>query len=218
MTESKSNLESCKAFMANVETGVIEGEEVKKIVLRLIRECWDDLARSSHDEAKMTKDKLDIRRIEELTWDPPELSFRIARHGGTVNGSSREEVHSWSLNLNLATRSRDTKIAQRQVRPRQAPLDVKPIASSLASAIVNHEFHRGLAWKNIDCVQVSIGSLIPGEGPAQTVKGRRDRLHKELTELLAKDGWHPTRKMRWIYTREVKPTERTSEDEQENGE
>jgi hypothetical protein len=44
-----------------------------------------------------------VSRAEELSWNPPILSFTIERHGATARGSSRAELHEWTVNLHEGT-------------------------------------------------------------------------------------------------------------------
>ena len=50
----------------------------------LLVSAWDELEGS--EDGGMESYKLK-GRMENAAWNPPILSFQIARHGGTVNGS-----------------------------------------------------------------------------------------------------------------------------------
>ena len=50
----------------------------------LLCSSWAELDAGS--DGGMTGDKL-LGRMEDVHWEPPVLSFRIERHGGTVLGS-----------------------------------------------------------------------------------------------------------------------------------
>jgi hypothetical protein len=52
----------------------------------LLKECWYEF--EGADDTKMWPSKL-TGRMEDITWDPPILTFKIERHGGTVMGSTR---------------------------------------------------------------------------------------------------------------------------------
>ena len=68
--------------------------------------------------------KLD--RIEDLQWDPPELSFITERHGAMVVGeSSREEIQSWTVNLDALT-AMASICGFRQKTPAQPWLNIAP--------------------------------------------------------------------------------------------
>lgn len=57
--------------------------------------CWVDIEGSN--EQGMDDHKL--HRIENPRWDPPYVIFELERHGATVAGSSRAEVHRWHVNI-----------------------------------------------------------------------------------------------------------------------
>ena len=65
-------------------------------VFELVETVWDKFEGSGQT-------KMDVGKIgrddspEDLTWDPPDLSFTIDRHGGTVMGSTRAERQTWTL-------------------------------------------------------------------------------------------------------------------------
>ena len=66
----------------------------------------------------------------------PCLSFPIERHGQTVNGSTRATVYHWLVDLQALTAS-PVGEKRRQLCATDKRLDVKPIAKSLAEAIVS---------------------------------------------------------------------------------
>jgi hypothetical protein len=62
----------------------------------------------SRDDAKRGADETamegwKVSRAEELSWNPPILSFTIERHGATARGSSRAELHEWTVTLHEGT-------------------------------------------------------------------------------------------------------------------
>jgi len=61
--------------------------------------------------------------------------FSIERHGQTVNGSSRATIYRWSVNLEKGE-AYIIGEKRRQLYSMDRRLDVKPIAQSLADAIV----------------------------------------------------------------------------------
>jgi hypothetical protein len=84
------------------------------------------------DDTKMSGHKL-LGRLEDVRWHHPHLTFTIERHGGTVLGSTRAELHDWTINIEHATVV--ARRAYRQVVPRQAALDVTTMASKIAHLI-----------------------------------------------------------------------------------
>jgi hypothetical protein len=61
------------------------------------------------------------------------LRFELERHGGTVNGSTRAEVHHWVVNL-AEMSAHVEKSGHRQLRPTQTRLNVKPLVAELDEA------------------------------------------------------------------------------------
>ena len=96
----------------------------------LLAECWDEFA---GDYGGMEPHKL-LGRMEDVLWRPPILEFVIERHGGTVMGSSRAELQHWTVDVEHKTVTMDVE-GYRQISPRAAPLDVKPIADELVTLI-----------------------------------------------------------------------------------
>jgi hypothetical protein len=135
----------------------------------------------------MTANKL-LGRIEEISWEPPTLSFIIERHGGMTYGSSRAELQYWSIDVDEGTAAFGPG-SYRQKRPRQPPLDVKPLAREVADLIENGISDERLEWGK-DEVRVQIGKIIPSEyQPKETLTGRRKRFRKALSEELEPKGW-----------------------------
>jgi len=81
------------------------------------------------------------------------------------------------------------------VRPRQAKLDVRPIAKELSQAIFAGRNDPRLKWmdQDRDDVRILMGKILPaGLDPKETLRGRRKRLGMSLTALLAKEEWNNT--------------------------
>ena len=79
-----------------------------------------------------------LGRMEDISWNPPVLSFTIERHGGTVMGSTRAELQNW--NVNVETRSATCGVGgHRQLEPMQARLNVKPMAEEIVASILNRQ-------------------------------------------------------------------------------
>src|SRR5262245_41209440 len=79
--------------------GQIEQEVYGKIT-KFLADCWPQL-KSADDTFRMTAEKL--HRAEGLAWYPPCLTFLIERHGRTVLGSTRAELHQWTVDLDWET-------------------------------------------------------------------------------------------------------------------
>ena len=124
---ASSSIRSLLGALENT-AGTISGD-LKGKILSLLAECWDEL--KGADESAMRAFKLD--RAEDLSWDPPVLSFKIERHGGTVLGSSRAELQRWCVNLHEATASCEEQ-GYRQLRP-NAPGSTEPLVERVCEAV-----------------------------------------------------------------------------------
>jgi len=155
----------------------------------LLAECWDEF---HGDYGGMEPQKL-FGRLEDVLWRPPMLEFVIERHGGTVMGSSRAKLQRWKVDIERRTVTVQPS-GYRQVSPRQATLDVKPIAKEVAQLILNGKNDDRLKWHEGGRVQVLIGRILPeGSSVRQTLIGRRKRLRSEIARQLAEQGWKQIR-------------------------
>ena len=155
------------------------------LVESLLESCWGCFR--GNTETSMTAGKL-LARIENLKWEPPCLEFEFERHGGTVMGSGRAALHSWSVDIN-ARKATVTLGRFRQLRPKNPPLDVKPIAAELAQIIIEGQDDSRVTWSDDGSVLLKIGKIIPDNAPKQTVTGRRERFRAALADGLRSEGW-----------------------------
>jgi len=190
MTGNADPIAPLRQYLERQPAGPLDNEDV----LGLLVECWD--AFEGTRETNMQPDKL--YRLEKPEWHPPELSFQIERHGATVMGSSRAALYKWIINLETRQAS-CVNAGHRQLRPMDERLDVKPIARSLAEAIMSGEDDPRLRRNSDGSVRVKIGDVIP-ETNKQTTAGRRKRLRTELSVLLREKGWRQLRPN--VYTRD----------------
>ena len=78
--------------------------------------------------------------------------------------------------------------------PRQARLDVTPIAKEIAQLIIDRQEDERLKWNKDASVRVQIGMIWPDDSAAsQMVTARRKRLQKALDKLLCAKGWRNIR-------------------------
>lgn len=163
------------------EGGIADAAELEEILV----ECWDEFA---GDYGGMEPHKL-LGRMEDVRWRPPTLVFVIERHGGTAMGSSRAELQHWTIDVEHKTVKMDVQ-GYRQISPRAAPLDVKPIADELVMLITRGGKDNRLRWSAAGRVRVLTGRILStGSAPKQTLEGRRRRLLKAIEERLAPHGW-----------------------------
>lgn len=176
-------LEELKEYLRSVPIGpVVDRTNLQNLLI----ECWDEFDRS--DEGGMTADRL-LGRMEEIYWNPPILSFIIERHGAYVRGSTRAEKQNWDLNLetDIATLSNG---GYRQLRPKQQPMNIKPIADDIARLVVENQRDNQLEWGADGSVRILIENILPHNSAGkQTLTGRRKRFREEIEKLLTAQGW-----------------------------
>jgi hypothetical protein len=150
-----------------------------------LAEAWPLL--DGHGQTSMASWK--IGRIESPKWQPPVLTFTIERHGGTVLGSSRAEIQTWTVDLDARTVECQTT-GHRQLRPMNARLDVRPLAAEIAEVVVAGETDPRIRWAD-GAASPILGRIIPDElgVPKQTIVGRRRRLKGALADELSRRGW-----------------------------
>lgn len=164
-------------FLARLPPGPITSAETLREVTQRLACAWDSL-----DGADMTSmDGFKLQgRMERVAWAPPNLEFVIERHGRTMNGSSRADLHRWRVNAEAATASY-AEIGYRQIEPNAPRLNVKPMAADVARAIVEGRKDDRLKWLPDGSVRLLIGWVIDGDSACkQTVAGRRRRFKEAL--------------------------------------
>lgn len=119
MSKVSPSIQRLRDALSAIPHGLVKVETDN--IIRLLADCWPDL--QGTDRTAMQGFKL--KRAEQLSWNPPFLSFTIERHGGTVLGSTRAELHNWSVNLDFE-KADHTKAGRRQLIPAAPKLDVKP--------------------------------------------------------------------------------------------
>lgn len=151
----------------------------------LLAEASDEF---SGDDEGMEGYKL-IKRMEDVLWNSPQLTFKIERHGITVMGSTRAELQGWTVNIREKTVTCE-KAGIRQKRRRQPPLNVRPLAEEIASLVLNRRTDDRLTWHDEHHVKVNIGKILPKDSAVkETLTKRRKRFREVLTERLAAEGW-----------------------------
>jgi hypothetical protein len=170
-------------FLSGVSIGpVVES----RTLARLLADVWDSFRGS--DEEGMTGRKL-IGRMESVAWESPVLTFLIERHGGTVRGSTRGELHRWSVNVESRTASCETG-RFRQLQPMAKRISAGLIAQEIAGLMLKGKDDARLKWDGDDKVRVEMGHIFPtGSGFKRTIEGRRKRLRESLKAILAANGW-----------------------------
>lgn len=155
-------------------------------LIALVQAAWDTLPGSSAEST--TSDKLG--RMEEVSWDPPTLSFTLERHGGTVNGSTRADLHYWSIDTQSGT-AEITGRSYRQLAKRAAPMNVKPLAEEVLDILQRGLDHDWVDWLDDDRTRafLHIKKVVPDAGFKKTVEGRRRRFNRYMKKRLPQVGW-----------------------------
>lgn len=195
-TNSTASLRGLTEYLAHIAPGQItDATEIE----RLLALAWTDLA---GDYGGMRPDKL-FDRMEDVTWTPPLLIFRIERHGATVMGSSRAEMQTWTINVDKRTAYCESS-GYRQLSPRKRPLDVKPMAEEVAALILGHVEDARVRWIDRETVRINSGVVLPRVSAVKmTLANRRKRFRTALGERLARHGWVQVGANKYVLRRDM---------------
>jgi hypothetical protein len=162
--------------LSRLPSGPIENVDA---LADLLATCWDDFCGS--DSEGMTAEKL--RRIEQVEWTAPMLTFVIERHGGTVRGSTRGELHRWTVDVRRGTAD-CSPCGYRQLHDRDKPLHTGPLVAEIVALIASGSNDPRLKWSSDRrSVHVLVGDFITGEYK-QTQTDRRKRFRTALEREL----------------------------------
>jgi hypothetical protein len=171
--------------LQNIPSGKIhQTDEIEK----LLAQCWRQLG---GDYRGMAGYKL-LGRMEDVVWNPPLLTFRIERHGGTALGSVYAELQSWQFDVERGIASYLGELGRRLVGQRDKPLKTAPLANEIAKLILAGQHDPRLKWLQSGGVRVNINKVIPAT-VKQTTTSRRRRFRKDLQEEIGPHGWHMVR-------------------------
>jgi hypothetical protein len=185
----KATIQKLRAALHGVQQGKIENTEAGSVIA-LLAECWNLLEGASEESMS----ELKLHRAEQLSWNPPVLSFTMERHGATVLGSKRAELQNWAVNLDTGTAD-CTEGGYRQLIRATPELDVTSIVARVCEAVQEGPGQCALVkegilvWHGEQQVEIKHGRLIPDIGFQQTVAGRRRRFRQKLTDGLSELGW-----------------------------
>lgn len=128
-----------------------------------------------------------LPRMRDPEWSPPSLAFEIVRHGSTALGSTRAERQVWWVDLDTRQAKCET-VGYRQLYPRDAVFDVKPVADELSELFICGSQDERLQWSASGRVRILTGKILSAQ-PKRTLEGRRKRLLRAMEERLAPHGW-----------------------------
>lgn len=184
MTENDASIEALRDFTRSLPTSGELSAEQRNELIRYLAKSWNDLDGTS--DQKTFASKLD--RAEDLAWSPPCVTFTLERHGGTVHGSTRADLHQWAVNVETGT-AWIASTGRRQLVKAAERLDTRKLAQETARRIISGEDHPSLQWLAPGTrVVIAIAELIP-ETNRQTTAGRRRRFRAELERLMNEAGW-----------------------------
>lgn len=184
-------------LLATLSPGKIAKDDIPKVLTTLIA-CWSSI---QGGEVEKTID-FKIGRAEDLAWNPPVLAFVMERHGGTVNGSSRADLHFWEVDT-IKLQARIVRQSYRQLTPRARTMNVAAKAQEVTDLIIHGKEDPRITWLDQGRqVQINIGTVIP-ETSQQTTQGRRKRFRAALESLLTAEDWkrQETSNNRLVYYR-----------------
>lgn len=182
MFQMSPDLAALRRFLAATEPGPIEGAAA---LIALLAAVWPSL--DGADDEAMGSWKL--HRMEGPEWRPPLLTFVIERHGGFVLGGTRADLQRWAVNLDTLTASVEVA-GRRQLRPMAPRLNVAPLVAEIVELVAAGVEDDRLGWSpDRQTVRVRISKIIPADGFAQTVEGRRKRFRDKLRAAMAASGW-----------------------------
>ena len=153
---------------------------------RLLAACWDDLDGS--DEGGMEAYKL-LRRMKQVVWMPPVLTFVVKRHGSLACGSTLAELQHWEINLDK-NEAQMVKEGHPQITTMAESKPVKATADEIARLILAGQDDERLARQDDGTVKVLARRIYPeGSGYKRTVQGQRRRLCQYIENALVECGW-----------------------------
>jgi hypothetical protein len=161
---------------------ILEGREA---ILQELADIWSRLPGTRQE--KTTPGKL--FRAEELSWNPPYLSFVLARHGGTAMGSSREALHTRTVNADTGESTLNTA-RHRQVRSmdnRVTSKDMEAIARELLALIEQGAKDPRLTWNRNGAVTIVLRAIIEANNN-MTRRSRTRRFRAIMEPLMAAAG------------------------------
>ena len=136
----------------------------------------------------MTERKISTERVEELTWEPPFLSFIIERHGGLVQGSKSAEVHKWTVDVESG-KSVCRAAGFRRLQKFAERMDTQEVAREVVELIKQRADDPRLTLTGNSCVKINVSCVIPDDAAKQTTQGRRKRFRDDMEALMHAAGW-----------------------------
>jgi hypothetical protein len=171
-----------RAYLATISPGPVSDTDELE---RLLAASWDEF---TGDDSGMEGYKL-LKRIEDVAWTPPTLTFAIERDGGTVMGSTRAELQCWEIDLERKT-AIVAKTGHRQLRPMAQRIYIKPLVERAIAAMRSGERDELVWWHDDGTVSLNTTLIFHGGSAVRmTLEERRKRLREAVAGVLVKEGW-----------------------------
>lgn len=194
MTDCNQRLLRLRDYLSSLPVPYdFEGADGDNQLLGRLAECWECF--DGHHLERMEARKLD--RAEKVRWEPPELTFTIERHGGTVLGSTRGELQHWCIDV-MQARVFVSTSGHRQLTPAAKPLKLEATADDVARVVRDGSDDERVRWdqqrtKATVNVSQALAQLERQEGnrshSEQTRAGRAKRLQRMIDDRLRPVGW-----------------------------
>jgi hypothetical protein len=137
-------------LLAHLNSEITPGPVVPTDPLcKALAACWLEL--DGNEDTGMYPKKLVPDLLEDVRWEPPRLTFVMERHGGTVLGSTRAEVYTYTVDLQERTVTSETHRRYRQLSPRVKPLDTQQICDDVAAQVIGGKKDSRLKWSPDGC-------------------------------------------------------------------
>jgi hypothetical protein len=183
IVEKDAAIENLRSELASLAPGTVDSA-LKDRVLGALQNAWKSLCGA--DDQKTYANKL--KRAEYLCWRPPILSFKLERHGRTVNHSTRADLHHWEVNVDKKT-AEIAKRGTRQLYKQDNRLNTKALAQEIAEKIKNRIDDPRLEWdESKRSVTIIMEKTIPST-VNQTTQNRRKRFRRDIAEEMNGTGW-----------------------------
>jgi hypothetical protein len=188
-------LEDLIAYLKRLSPGPVPSDD-RDTVTTLLARSWAEFSGSTNTSMASWK----VTREDgpnDLEWNPPVLTFKVVRHGGTVLGSRRGEKQQWSVNVEKRTAT-PTTVGHVQLYERDRPFrteEMAVIADKVCQAVQDDpntasDFSKGvIEWEGNDRVTIFHGKLVPAAAYQQTTIGRRRRFRAILAQKMNAIGW-----------------------------
>ena len=181
--------------LSSLENGPIKNDVVFNQIKRQLINCWSSIRGGCAEKTQDYK----VSRIEALTWHSPFLRFVIERHGLTVCGSTRGELHHWCVDTNRWEGTIENR-KHRQLVKMGKRIPAQEAVDKVIDLVISKSDDACLEWSHDRTkVRVYITRIIPDIASQRTVSGRRRKFRELFPHALETVGWRQTVENSRIY-------------------